>query len=257
MIVVAVILCAVFRLLATAENCSGLPEGFVSLSDLKSSIIIDIRYSGPRNFVGRPIDGYHEPRCILTRKAAHSLVKAHEDFLSGSPPYAIKVYDCYRPQQAVNDFIRWAENLTDTKMKQEYYSTLNKEDIIPRGFVGQKSNHSRGSAVDMTIVPLEKGEKNVPYWPEQPQYPCYFPRPFRSHDGTLDMGTNFDCFHSLSHANNALIGTTLAHRRQFLASIMRRHGFDQYELEWWHFYYARDELFPDTYFDFPVACGAL
>eukprot|EP00118_Oscarella_pearsei_P028102 m.311510 g.311510 ORF g.311510 m.311510 type:complete len:261 (+) comp74890_c0_seq1:16-798(+) len=257
MSLVHIVLCCFATIASVRAKCSGLPEGFVNLSDLDSSILIDIRYGGSHNFIGRKIDGYDESVCILTRKAAESLVAAHRDFVSAIPPYRIKVYDCYRPQRAVKHFIRWSEDDNDTVNKQEFYSTLHKPDLFSRGYVAWRSNHSKGSSVDITIVPpvVNHGDDvEASYWPGQPLYPCYFPLPFRLDDGSLDMGTAFDCFHTASHTTSHLVSHKHLKRRQMLNLVMKRHGFYNYPLEWWHFS-VLDEPFPDTYFDFPVTCG--
>ncbi len=128
------------------------PKEFVALSDIDPTIIQDMRYATPRNFVGKPIDGYRQPICILTETAAKALHRAQQSLLKRG--YSLKVYDCYRPQRAVDHFVRWAKDLDDQRMKQEYYPNVDKSNLFADGYIAEKSGHSRGSTVDLTLVKL-------------------------------------------------------------------------------------------------------
>lgn len=209
---------------ASGPEVQKAPQGFVALDRFIPGLVMEIRYHGSDNFVGRPIDGYEAPRCYLTRQAAEAL-KAVQDTLS-CLNLSLKVFDGYRPQRAVDHFARWARDLADTAMKASYYPTVQKQHLFRDGYIAARSGHSRGSAVDVTIVDSTSGEA----W---------------------DMGTSFDFFGPLSHTLCDRITPEQQRRRLFLQGIMARHGFEGLAEEWWHFK-LRDEPYPDTYFDFPL-----
>ncbi|WTD01607.1 M15 family metallopeptidase [Streptomyces albidoflavus] len=224
------------------------PRGFVALSDVAPTILQEIRYTTPHNFVGEPIDGYRQPMCVVTRPTAEALKRAQRGLLRKG--YSLKVYDCYRPQRAVDHFVRWAEDVADERMKAEFYPQVDKGSLFEDGYIAEKSGHSRGSTVDLTLVKLP-AKPTRPYVPGEPLKPCYAPHDQRFPDNSVDMGTGFDCFDTLSHTDDARItGAQRAHR-DLLRSALAAEGFTNLPEEWWHFTH-KPELFPDTYFDFPV-----
>ncbi|QEV16943.1 M15 family metallopeptidase [Streptomyces alboniger] len=229
------------------------PEEFVALRDVDPTIIQEIRYVTPHNFVGEPIDGYKKPMCILTEPAAKALHKAQRGLLRKG--YSLKVYDCYRPQRAVDHFVRWAEDLGDERMKAEFYPRVDKSRLFADGYIAEKSGHSRGSTVDLTVVKLPPVPTR-PYVPGEPLKPCYGPQGERFPDNSVDMGTGFDCFDTLSHTDDPRVtGKQRAHR-ELLRGALAKEGFVNLPEEWWHFTH-KPELFPDTYFDFPVSRRSL
>jgi D-alanyl-D-alanine dipeptidase len=225
-----------------------LPEGFVDMKEVVPTIILDIRYFGAHNFVGERIDGYNAYKCILTRKAAEALARVQNELNEFS--LSLKVYDCYRPQRAVNHFVRWAEDLHDAKTKKEFYPTVDKKYLFRDGYISDKSSHSRGSTVDVTIVPIPVPKQGI-YVPGQVLYECYLPAERRFKDNSIDMGTGFDCFHELSHTESKQIGLQQRINRLLLKTLMEKHGFKNYDQEWWHFT-LKNEPFPDIYFDFVI-----
>ncbi|MFD7340434.1 M15 family metallopeptidase [Streptomyces violascens] len=225
------------------------PEVFVALSSVDPSIIQEMRYITPHDFVGEPIDGYRQPLCILTRPAAEALHRAQLKLLRQG--YSLKVYDCYRPQRAVDHFVRWAKDLDDERMKAEFYPRVDKSRLFADGYIAEKSGHSRGSTMDLTLVKLP-ALPTRPYHPGQPLVPCYAPKNDRFPDNSVDMGTGFDCFDTLAHTDDPRIQGAQRANRQFLKSTLAAQGFVNLPEEWWHFTY-QPETFPDTYFDFPVA----
>ena len=227
---------------------SNMPERFVDVREAAPSLQFDIRYYGPHNFVGERIAGYNAPKCILTRTAAAALAKVQKDLEPFS--LSLKVYDCYRPQRAVDHFVRWAKNIGDRKTKAEFYPTLDKKDLFAGDYIAAKSGHSRGSTVDLTMVTLP-ATKQAPYQPGEMLQACYLPAGQRFRDNGIDMGTGYDCFHERSHTANKKIGETQRINRLLLKTIMEKQGFINYEKEWWHFT-LRDEPFPSTYFDFVI-----
>ncbi|WP_435209516.1 M15 family metallopeptidase [Streptomyces sp. bgisy034] len=229
------------------------PRDFVALRNVDPTIIQEMRYFTPHNFVGERIDGYRQPLCILTRPAAEALHKAQLRLLRQG--YSLKVYDCYRPQRAVDHFVRWAEDLDDQAMKGEFYPNVDKTRLFLDGYIAEKSGHSRGSTMDLTIVRLP-AKPTRPYRPGEPLVPCYAPKAERFPDNSLDMGTGFDCFDTLSHTLDPRIQGEQRANRLLLKSALEALGFVNLAEEWWHYTY-KPELYPDTYFDFPVSSKSL
>ncbi|MFB3926849.1 MAG: M15 family metallopeptidase [Syntrophales bacterium] len=225
-----------------------MPPGFVDLKTVLPSVILDIRYFGPHNFVAQRLDGYNAPKCILTKEAAEALSKVQKDLSEFS--LTLKVYDCYRPQMAVDHFVRWAKDIGDTRTRREFYPTVDKKDLFRNGYIDSKSGHSRGSTVDLTIVPLPLADQES-YTPGQDLHECFLPAKMRFKDNSVDMGTGFDCFHELSNTSNKLVGAQQRMNRMLLRTLMEKHGFRNYDKEWWH-YTLINEPYPDTYFNFPI-----
>ncbi|MCX2183942.1 M15 family metallopeptidase [Streptomyces fradiae] len=241
---------------AAAPSASAAPEPkapkeFVALDRVDPTILQEMRYTTAHNFVGERIDGYHQPVCILTRPAAEALHRAQTKLLARG--YTLKVYDCYRPQRAVDHFVRWAKDLDDERMKQEFYPLVEKDRLFADGYIAEKSGHSRGSTVDVTVVPLPAAptRPHVPV-PGEPQVPCFAPQDQRFPDNSLDMGTGFDCFDTLSHTDDPRITGVQRANRDLLRSSLAEQGFVNLPEEWWHFTF-KPEPFPSTFFDFPVA----
>lgn len=227
-----------------------LPEGFVYLSDVDSSIILEMRYVTSHNFVGEKIEGYLCGECILTEAAADSLAKVQQTLLQFG--LSLKIYDCYRPQKAVDHFVAWAEDVSDTAMKREFYPQVDKSKLFAEGYIAERSGHSRGSTVDLTIVPLPVPEQEA-YSEGMELKECTLEAHQRFGDNSIDMGTGFDCFSPKSHTVNAELKPIEKVNRLLLKTLMEKYGFKHYPYEWWHFTLA-DEPFHDTYFDFNIIC---
>ncbi|MCG6537217.1 MAG: M15 family metallopeptidase, partial [Syntrophales bacterium LBB04] len=176
------------------RSASKMPERFVDVQEVVPTLLLDIRYFGPHNFIGERIDGYNAPKCLLTRQAAAALARVQRDLEPFS--LSLKIYDCYRPQRAVDHFVRWAKNIGDVRTQAEFYPTLDKKDLFTGGYIPSKSGHSRGSTVDLTIVALPAA-RPAPYRPGEQLRACYLPAEQRFPDNGLDMGTGYDCFHEL------------------------------------------------------------
>jgi zinc D-Ala-D-Ala dipeptidase len=199
------------------------PAAFVDAAAVVPGLIVDARYAGAHNFVGRPIDGYQAPRCLLTKPAAEALAQVARDLAAQG--LVLKAFDCYRPVRAVANFVHWAHNLNDTVGKREFYPEVDKRVLFREGYISNRSGHSRGSTVDLTLARADGSE--------------------------LDMGTPFDFFSPLSWPVSAGVSAQARENRAMFANAMRRRGFHPYPREWWHFTLAH-EPFPNTYFDFPV-----
>jgi D-alanyl-D-alanine dipeptidase len=245
---IALLLALVLAAAASAPHAEPTrPPDFVYLRDAAPSIVQDIRYAGYHNFLGRPVAGYGAAECILTRQAANALAKVQAELEESQ--LTLHVYDCYRPQRAVNDFIAWSKVPSQQAMKAEFYPRVDKALFFKLGYVAKKSGHTRGSTVDVTIERAPPRDA-APYKPGETLVSCVAPWFARYHDGTLDMGTGFDCMDELSHPG-ADVGHIAGTHREQLAEIMHKYGFVGIKEEWWHFTLA-NEPFPKTYFDFPI-----
>lgn len=233
--------------LAGCATCSpqSEPAGFVHVSEAVPDVILEIRYHSTYNFVGDRIDGYEQPTALLTVEAAKALKAVSDDVKAQG--YRLKIFDAYRPQRAVDHFMRWAKDTKDTRMKAYFYPDLDKSVLFPRGYIAEKSGHSRGSTVDLTLFDMTT-EKEV------------------------DMGGTFDWFGKESHPDwcgdpetgkytggfpgntpptGGRINEVQFKNRMILRKAMMRHGFKPLPEEWWHFTLA-NEPWPDTYFTHPV-----
>ena len=211
--------------LSSTEDCSQ----FVTLTDVVPDAILEIRYYGTYNFVGARIDGYEEPTALMTREAADSLRAVSDDVMAQG--YRLKIYDAYRPQKGVDHFVRWATEVKDTLMKAYFYPDLDKSVLFEQEYIYEKSGHTRGSTVDLTLFDMNSEKE-------------------------LDMGGTFDYFGELSHPDYTDITEEQYNNRMILREAMLSHGFKPLDEEWWHFT-LENEPYPDTYFTFPVNSDSL
>ena len=208
----------------------------VYLRDIAPGIRQDMRYAGPDNFTGRPLPGYDAPECLLRPPVASALKRVQADLVRTG--YTLKVYDCYRPTRAVAAMAAWAREAKATPDTRRFYPKLDKSKLFALGYISNRSAHSRGVAVDLTVVPLD-APPAAPFDPMARYGACTAPATERAPDDSLDMGTAFDCFDVRSHTANTTITTAQAANRRILLKAMRRHGFTNYKREWWHFSYDR------------------
>src|SRR5262249_48723345 len=142
---------AMLALLLPAQSVRGqIPSGFVDAAVAVQGLVVDMRYYGDDNFIGERIDGYERPRCLLTAPAAHALAAVQRDL--AAPGLGLKVFDCYRPARAVAHFVRWAKAVDDVRRKVEFYPDVDKRDLFKEGYIAERSGHSRGSTLDLTLV---------------------------------------------------------------------------------------------------------
>ena len=228
---------------AVAVSATDDNSQFVTLTDVVPDVILEIRYFSTYNFAGQRIDGYEQPIALLTKAAADSLKAVSDDVKAQG--YRLKIYDAYRPQKAVDHFVRWASDLSATEMKPYFYPDLDKSVLFKQEYIAEKSGHTRGSTVDLTLFDMNT-------------------------ENELDMGGTFDWFGPESHPDfcgnpdtgeytgdnqlspkgRSITAEQFAHR-MILRKAMLAHGFKPFPTEWWHFT-LKDEPFPDTYFTFPV-----
>jgi D-alanyl-D-alanine dipeptidase len=210
------------------DTSAGIPDGFVDLAQImpacQAAIHIELRYFSNNNFIGTVIDGYKAKKLYLSNEAAAQLLEVQRELVELG--FSLKVFDAYRPQQAVDHFVRWARDLADVKNKQSYYPGVSKENLFRDGYISERSGHSRGSTVDLTLIDLGSGNE-------------------------LDMGTGYDYFDPLSWPSSDKVSAEQKNNRLLLQEVMRKHGFQPLIEEWWHFT-LRDEPFPDTYFNFLI-----
>lgn len=229
----AVIACVMTALAASAAQAQ---SPLVYLRDIDLSIRQDMRYAGPDNFTGKSLPGYDAAECMLRRPVALALSRVQADLVKIG--HTLKVYDCYRPTRAVAAMAAWARDAKATPDTARSYPTLDKSRLFALGYISNRSAHSRGVAVDLTVVPLN-APPVAPYNPSERYGACTAPAAERAPDDSLDMGTAFDCFDVRSHTANAAISPAQAANRRILLEAMRRHGFVSYKREWWHFSYNR------------------
>ena len=229
------------------------PGAFVSLADVDSSIVVEMRYLTSHNFLGRRVPGYRENVCLLTRQAAEALARVQRSVRAKG--YTLKVYDCYRPQRSVDSFVRWGKDLSDQRMKREFYPRVRKSRVFKEGYIASQSGHSRGSTVDLTLVKLPP-RKQERYRRGDRLRDCAGPRNKRFRDNTIDMGTGYDCFDVKSHPFSDAFRGKVRRNRLALRNPMIAAGFKGLATEWWHFT-LRDEPYPETYFDFPMEKASL
>jgi len=200
------------------------PSGFVLLADFVPGIVQEIRYYSTYNFIGDRIDGYEEPVALLTKEAARALKAVAGEM--NAQGYRLKVFDAYRPACAVRSFVLWGIEDLDLRMKPYFYPDLEKQELFKKGYIAKMSSHSRGSAVDLTLLDMRSGKE-------------------------LDMGSPFDLFSELSHPDSHDVTEEQYENRMLLQKAMIRNGFQPIDCEWWHFS-LKNEPYPDTYFEFPV-----
>ena len=205
------------------------PSGFVLLADFVPGIVQEIRYYSTYNFVGDRVDGYEAPVALLTREAARALKAVAGEV--NAQGYRLKVFDAYRPACAVRHFVLWGVEDLDLRMKPYFYPELEKQELFKRGYIASQSSHSRGSAVDLTLLDMSTGRE-------------------------VDMGSPLDLFSERSHPDSRAVTDEQYENRMFLQAAMVRNGFAPIDCEWWHFA-LRDEPYPDVYFEFPVSAEYL
>lgn len=214
---------------STSQPAPAAPEAdasdFVVLTDVVPDVILEIRYYSTYNFVGDRIDGYEQPTALITKEAAYALKRVSDDMMRKG--YRLKIFDAYRPQKAVSHFVRWAKDLNDTRMKSCFYPGLDKSVLFPQGYISERSGHSRGSTVDLTLFDMKTGKE-------------------------VDMGGTFDYFGELSHPDYSGITEEQYRNRMMLREAMTANGFKPLFSEWWHFT-LQNEPYPNTYFTFPVS----
>jgi D-alanyl-D-alanine dipeptidase len=228
-----------------AQTQGRLPPDFVYLSDVDATVHQDLRYAGPRNFTGKSLPGYAAAECVLRRDVAQALKRVQDD-LRGSG-LSLKVYDCYRPQRAVNAMANWA-GAPENHATKRFYPARDKQKLFAEGWISPRSKHSAGIAIDLTLVPIGSVSPRFDVRGKQIG-DCDTAQ--RAPDNSLDMGTGFDCFSAKSYTKSKTISSEARDNRAQLVAAMSRHGFHNYFREWWHFEF-RGGAAAATIYDTPI-----
>lgn len=210
-----------------------LPEGFVYLRDVAPDIIQDMRYATRRNFMRQRLPGYGAGECVLTEQAADALAIIQADL---NPLFTLVVFDCYRPQRAIDAMVAWVRQGKETD--PEYHPNVPRSELIRQGYIGAKSSHARGSTVDLGFIVWTKYQIRDSVCDR---------REFQ----TVDFGTPFDCFDPASKTASKTVSQAAQDHRGTLVDLMRKGGFKNYPGEWWHFT-LQNEPFPNRAFDFSI-----
>lgn len=242
---VIVLLAAIVTPVARAADGDTLPDGFVFLRDVAPDIEQDMRYASVRNFTSRPVSGYVAAECVLTRATARALGDVQKA-LAGSG-FALRVYDCYRPTRATAAFMDWLRIPDRGEDTRRYHPNVERSKLADAGYISRTSSHSAGNTVDLTLVRREAGSDGAKAAQDQ----CG-----SEPDGSVDMGTGFDCFDVLSHASAAGLSRAQRKARRILSDAMRARGFRGYAKEWWHFSYDREPRGPLRNFAIPARTPA-
>jgi len=209
-----------------------LPGGFVFLRDIDPSIIQDIRYAGSNNFVGRPLAGYDAAECVVKRDVGLAL-KSIQQALAPQE-LSLKMLDCYRPARAVHDMVLWAQNGRETPAERRYNPAFSKKDLFRLGYIAERSGHSTGAAVDLTLVDL-KADHSAVFDPNKEYADCTAPASARAPEASVDMGTGYDCSDLMAHTAAKSVTPAQRRWRNMLVAAMAQQGFVNYSKEWWHF----------------------
>jgi zinc D-Ala-D-Ala dipeptidase len=199
-------------------------DGFLFVDEAVAGIRWDAKYATWDNFTGKPVDGYVANRIVGTTALCAALRRAQEE--AASLGFGLLLWDGYRPERAVECFLRWCREPEDGRTKQRHYPNIERAEMVEQGYVAVKSGHSRGSTVDLTLYHLGTRE-------------------------LAPMGGGHDLMDGISHHGAPGLTPVEARNRRQLRSLMEACGFRAYECEWWH-YTLRDEPYPDSYFDFPI-----
>ena len=225
-ITLAIIACSV------PAHAQALPGGFVFLRDVDPTIIQDIRYAGSNNFVGRPLRGYEAAECVVKRDVGLAL-KSIQQALAPQK-LSLKMLDCYRPLRAVHDMVVWAQNGREMPAERRYNPAFSKAHLFRLGYIAGHSGHSTGAAVDLTLVDL-KADQSPQFDPNKSYADCTAAASDRAPEGSVDMGTGYDCSDAKAHTAARSITSVQRRWRNVLVAAMARQGFVNYSKEWWHF----------------------
>jgi len=211
-------------------SARSLPGGFVYLRDIDPSIVQDIRYATSNNFIGRPIDDYQAGECVVKREVGLRLKAIQQELLKRKP--SLKMFDCYRPARASIDMVNWSRDPHDNGNR--FNPAIDKRDLFRLGYIASHSQHSTGAALDLTLVDLT-ADNSATFDPAKTYADCTAPVAKRVPEGSIDMGTGYDCTDLKGHTRSSAITPAQRHWREVLIAAMARQGFVNYSKEWWHF----------------------
>jgi D-alanyl-D-alanine dipeptidase len=216
--------------LATAAHAQALPGGFVYLRDVDPTILQDIRYASSNNFIGRPMHGYDAAECVVKREVGLKLKAIQAELAKRK--LSLKMMDCYRPMRATSDMLAWSRD--GKPGGRRFNPKFDKRDLFRFGYISPYSQHSTGAALDLTLVDLT-ADNSATFDPSKTYADCTAPVAQRAPEGSIDMGTGYDCTDLKGHTASAAITPEQRRWRQELVAAMRSQGFVNYSKEWWHF----------------------
>lgn len=215
-----------------AVGAETLPGGFVFLREIDPSIIQDIRYAGSNNFVGRPLAGYGAAECVVKREVGLALKRIQQEL--APQKLSLKMFDCYRPARASRDMWQWAQNGRETPAERRYNPAFPKTELFRLGYIATHSQHSTGAALDLTLVDLA-ADNSAAFDPAKTYADCTASENVRAPEGSVDMGTGYDCTDVKGHTAARSITPAQRRWRNLLTASMAKQGFVNYSKEWWHF----------------------
>ena len=225
-------LAALLIAVVSSAHAETLPGGFVYLRDIDPSIIQDMRYASANNFLGRPLNGYQAGECIVKREVGIRLKAIQEELAKRK--LSLKMFDCYRPTRAVADMYRWSRDGKETANDHRFSPAFRKQDLFRLGYIATYSLHSTGGALDLTLVDLT-ADNSATFDPAKTYGDCTAPVAVRAPEGSIDMGTGYDCTDVKGHTSAPAITPEQRRWRRELVAAMARQGFVNYSKEWWHF----------------------
>ena len=229
-----------------AAAAQTLPGGFVYLRDIDPTILQDIRYAGSNNFVGRRLSGYDAAECVVKRQVGLALKLVQQEL--AQQKLSLKMFDCYRPARASHDMVLWSQNGRETAAERRFNPAISKRDLFRLGYIAEHSQHSTGAALDLTLVDLS-ADNSVAFDPAKTYADCTAAVGARAPEGSIDMGTGYDCTDPKGHTAARSITPEQRRWRDLLKSAMAKQGFANYWKEWWHF--SKSGV-GGQYFDFSI-----
>ena len=239
-------LAAALLAISAPASAQALPDDFVFLRDIDPGIQQDIRYAGVNNFVGRKLSGYDAAECVVKRSVGQALARVQQELKPQN--LSLKMLDCYRPARASRDMVAWAQDGNETPAQKRYNPSFNKADLFRLGYIAERSGHSTGAAVDLTLVDL-RAVASAPFDAGKTYGNCIAPEAQRAPEASVDMGTGYDCSDAKAHTASRAINAAQRRWRDILVTSMRKQGFVNYAKEWWHFSMPG---IGTTAYDFPI-----
>jgi D-alanyl-D-alanine dipeptidase len=242
----AILITVMLAASVSPAGAQGLPGGFAYLRDIDPTIIQDIRYAGSNNFVGRPLAGYGAGECVVKRQVGLALKSVQQEL--AKQKLSLKMFDCYRPARAVADMVAWSKDGKETPAGKRYNPAFAKVDLLRLGYIATRSGHSMGAALDLTLADLT-ADNSAGFDPARDYADCTAPATARAPEGSVDMGTGYDCSDIKAHTAAGSITALQRNWRSRLVAAMARQGFANYSKEWWHFSQPRAA---GQAYDFPI-----
>lgn len=228
----AIVITLVIVASISQAQAQSLPGGFAYLQDIDPTIVQDIRYAGSNNFMGRPLAGYGAAECVVKRQVGLALRAIQQEL--ARQKLSLKMFDCYRPARASHDMVLWAQNGRETPAERRYNPRFGKQELFRLGYIAEHSGHSTGAALDLTLVDLA-ADNSARFDPAKAYADCTAPVSARAPEGSVDMGTGYDCSDTKAHTAARSITSAQRRWRDTLVNAMSKQGFVNYSKEWWHF----------------------